>query len=106
MPDIPIVGKHGAVLEGFRLGNGKSPHLSHQGPDEAQDNHEGEGQKEHVEHGHVDFRYINAVENEAGQHHVKGELGKGCHVHVVAPVHEVADGYEYQKGQDIVGNNL
>ena len=100
--DISIIGKHGTVLKGFCLGNRKAPNLSHHRADDPQNHHERKGEEKHVEHGHIDFSHINAVENEAGQHHVKGELSQGCHVHVVAPVHEVADGHENEEGQDIV----
>ena len=104
--DISVIGKHGAVLESLRFGRGKAPHLSYRHADESQNEHEGKGQEEHVKHGHIQLGHINAVENEAGQHHIKGELGERRHVHMVAPVQEVADGHEHQKRQDIVGNNL
>lgn len=104
--DISIIGKHGAVLESFDFRRWKSPHSPYQGGQDADAHHDQERNQEDVDHGHVDFRHINAVENEAGQHDEESELRERSHVHFIFPVQHIADEDEDQKGQDIVGNNL
>ncbi len=72
----------------------------------AMTSHLGACQKEYVEHRHIEFGDINAVENEAWKDDVEGQLGERCDVHIEFPVHEVSDCHEYEKRKDVVCNDL
>ena len=104
--DVSVIGKHGAVFQGFRLGGAHAPHFPRQPGDESDEEHLHKRHEEDIQHREVDFRYVDAIEDKAREDDVECELREGCDIEREAAVQEIADGYEDQKWKDIIRNDL
>ncbi len=78
--DVSVIGKHGAVFEGFGLAAVPAAEFPNHTADESDDAHLDAAEEEDVQEIEVNFGAVNAVENEAGQNEVECELREGIDV--------------------------
>lgn len=104
--DVAVIGKHGAIFEALDLADGHPAEFSVGPGGKGDEEHLHECHEEDVQERHVDFRDVDAVENEAREYDEEGELIERNDIQMVADVQEVADGDEDQKRQDVIRNDL
>ena len=104
--DVAVIGKHGAIFEALDLADGHPAEFSVGPGGKGDEEHLHECHEEDVQERHVDFRDVDAVEDEAREYDEEGELIERNDIQMVADVQEVADGDEDQKRQYVIRNDL
>ena len=104
--DVSVIREHSAVFEAFDLPDGHPAEFPIHPGGERDEEHLHECHEEDVQERHVDFRDVDAVEDEARQHDEEGELIERDDIEMVSEIEQVADGDEDQKRHDIVRNDL
>lgn len=104
--DVSVIGKHGAVFECFRFPAGPAADFPDNDADGSQNAHLDAAEEEDVQQIDVEFRAIDAVKNETGQHDVERQFRKRRDVQMKFPIHEVADDDKGEEGKDVVGDDV